>query len=246
MSSSFVEQPSAPVPSPVSVPEAGAHPLDNPAWAALNGAHAGLAIGSGGALRYPADVSPFFGLPGEPDADAWAGAAELAGPGGTVLLAGNPAAPPANWTIDMDLPGVQLTGEQVPGAADPEAVRLGEADVPEMLDLVSRTKPGPFEQRTVLLGGYLGIRRGGALVAMAGQRMRPEGWTEISAVCTDPDHRGHGYARRLVGAVAADIRARGDLPFLHAAAENETAVGLYLAMGFRLRRTLSFRALHVN
>ncbi|MFY9931472.1 MAG: GNAT family N-acetyltransferase, partial [Streptosporangiaceae bacterium] len=122
---------------------------------------------------------------------------------------------------------------------------LGLADVPEMLALTGRTKPGPFLSRTVEMGTYLGIRRGGVLVAMAGERLHPPGWTEISAVCTDPAWRGHGLASRLVLAVAAGIRARGEIPFLHALASNVTAIRLYEELGFRLRRRVVFSVTRV-
>lgn len=105
-----------------------------------------------------------------------------------------------------------------------------------MLDLVALTQPGPFLPRTVELGRYLGIRHEGRLIAMAGERLRPPGWTEISAVCTHPDHRGRGLAGLLIRAVAAGIRERGDVPFLHAAADNIQAIRLYESMGFVLRR----------
>jgi GNAT superfamily N-acetyltransferase len=140
--------------------------------------------------------------------------------------------------------GVQMTGERLAVAEDPEAVALGLADVPEMLDLVARAKPGPFRPRTFELGTYLGIRRDGRLVAMAGERLHPDGWTEISAVCTDEAWRGHGFATRLIRAVGAVIRARGDIPFLHATAANP-AVKLYEELGFRHRRATRFAAARV-
>lgn len=127
-------------------------------------------------------------------------------------------------------------------APHPEAVRLGPADVPEMLDLVARTRPGPFEPRTVELGTYLGVRRGGALVAMAGERLRPPGWSEISGVCTDESVRGQGLGGGLVRAVAHEIGQRGETPFLHAAASNTGAVRLYESLGFALRRRTVFLA----
>jgi predicted GNAT family acetyltransferase len=123
---------------------------------------------------------------------------------------------------------------------DDEAIVLGPADVPEMLALVERTRPGPFEARTVELGTYLGIRREGELVAMAGERMRPPGWTEVSAVCTDPRFQGQGLGGRLVRAVAVGIRARGEVPCLHAAATNTGAIKLYESLGFVTRRTIDF------
>ena len=111
-----------------------------------------------------------------------------------------------------------MVAEAVAAAPDPEAVRLGAADVPEMLALIEQTNPGPFLPRTVEMGTYLGIRRQGRLIAMAGERLHPPGFTEISAVCTDAAFRGEGLATRLVLAVAHGIRARGETPFLHAAA----------------------------
>ncbi|WP_405495068.1 GNAT family N-acetyltransferase [Streptomyces sp. NBC_00096] len=211
--------------------------LDNPVWAALDGPHRDFAeTGPAGlAARYGAGVSPFAALADPEDPHAWTDLAELVGPGREVWLTGLPT-PPAGWETLMSIPGVQLDGRAVRAEEEPEAVLLGPADVPEMLELVELTRPGPFGGRTVELGTYLGIRRGGALVAMAGERMRPPGWSEISAVCTHPGHRGEGLAGRLIRAVAAAVRDRGDSPFLHAAAENTSAIGLYLAMGFTLRR----------
>ena len=219
---------------------AAAHPLDNPARAALLGPQAHLAQRCGAALRYPADISPFVALPDEPGPDAWDDLARLAGPAGVVSTAGVAADPPPGWTVLMRIDGVQLVADRVAAAPDADAVRLGRADVPEMLNLAARTRPGPFRPRTIEFGGYLGIRRGGVLAAMAGQRLRPQGWTEISAVCTAPEFRGQGLATRLTLAVTAAIRDRGDNSFLHVSAENLSAIRLYEALGFGLRRQAAF------
>jgi ribosomal protein S18 acetylase RimI-like enzyme len=220
------------------------HPLDNPIFLSLTGAHARFAERRGNVVRYQADVSPFLALPDEPGEADWIDAAALAGPGGLLPLAGVTVPPPAGWEVLVFGEGVQMTGERLAVAADPEAVRLGRDDVPEMLDLVERTKPGPFLPRTYELGTYLGIRRAGKLVAMAGERLHPAGWTEISAVCTDEAWRGQGFASRLVRAVGAGIRARGEIPFLHAVATNP-AIALYEELGFELRRKAPFTAARV-
>jgi ribosomal protein S18 acetylase RimI-like enzyme len=220
------------------------HPLDNPVLSSLTGPHARFAERRGRVLRYPVDVCPFLAMPDEPDGADWADAAGFFGPGGLLPLAGVPGPPPAGWEVVLIGEGTQMTGDLLEVAADPEAVPLGRADVPEMLDLTARTKPGPFLPRTFELGPYLGIRRHGKLVAMAGERLHPEGWTEISAVCTDDAWRGHGLAARLIRAVGAGIRARGELPFLHALAGNP-AIGLYEKLGFRHRRAILFAAARV-
>jgi ribosomal protein S18 acetylase RimI-like enzyme len=222
------------------------HPLDQPVLSALLGPHAHLAERHGPLVRYPVAVSPFLAATVDPDgADPfWTRIAHLYGSGARVFLPAVPFDPPG-WEVVATIDGVQLIDEKVDAVPDPDAVRLGPDDVPEMLDLVSRTEPGPFLARTIELGHYLGIRAGGALIAMAGERLRPTGFTEVSAVCTDPAYRGRGLGSRLIRAVVAGIRERGDVAFLHAAAHNESALRLYEALGFRLRRSVSFRAVRV-
>jgi ribosomal protein S18 acetylase RimI-like enzyme len=217
------------------------HPLDNPVLRSLTGPHRHLARTQGRAIRYPADVSPFCALPGEPDAVDWADAARLVSPGEAVMFPALRATPPSpDWEVLRLGEGVQLVADSLDTGPDDEAVTLSPADVPDMLRLAERTKPGPFLPRTIELGTYLGIRRDGELVAMAGERLRPPGWTEISAVCTDPAWRGHGFASRLTRAVAVGIIARGDTPFLHAIATNVTAIRLYKDLGFTHRRDIQF------
>lgn len=219
--------------------------LDDPAWAALTGPHADLAERLGNAARYPVDVSPFSALSDQADPSAWADLAKLVGPGETAVVPGLNLRPPAGWAVIGEVTGVQMVATSLEVRDEPEAVVLGPDDVPDMLDLVERTQPGPFRTRTVELGTYLGVRRDGKLIAMAGERLRVPGWTEISAVCTDPAFRGQGLAGRLVRAVAAGIRRRGDTPFLHTGAHNETAIGLYRTLGFTIRARPVFRSYRV-
>ncbi|GHJ44265.1 hypothetical protein Cs7R123_16070 [Catellatospora sp. TT07R-123] len=218
----------------------GSDLLDNVAWAALSVPLAGLGRRNGQAALFDPEVSPFGAVAPGAGARGWADLAQLLGPGGSVLLTGDFEAPDG-WAVRMGLDGVQFV--DVGGLIDqpdPEAVPLGPADVPEMLDLVARTKPGPFGPRTIEMGSYLGIRRDGMLVAMAGERLSLPGYTEISAVCTDPAARGQGLAGRLIRAVGAGVHARGQTPFLHAAVTNTNAIRLYEALGFVLRRQTPF------
>lgn len=210
--------------------------LDNAAWNALNGPHRHFAERVGLAARYHPDVARFVGLADSQDPRAWRDLADLVGPGASLSLSGPDLNPPPGWASSVYGHGVQLIDVSLETRVDPEVVVLGPADVPEILELVSRTRPGPFEARTIELGSYLGIRDGGKLISMAGERQQPPGWTEISAVCTDPDYRGRGLATRLVRSVAGGIKARGDQVLMHALSTNSTAIQLYLSIGFRPRR----------
>jgi ribosomal protein S18 acetylase RimI-like enzyme len=219
--------------------------LDSAVWASLTGAHERLATRRGQAARYPIDVSPFAALAPNADAEAWVDLAALFGPGSVVVLVGVGLSPPTDWEVLRQIDAVQMTGPNVWGEVDPDIVRLSSDDVPEMLDLVDRTKPGPFLSRTIELGNYVGIRRDGALIAMAGERLHPPGWTEISAVCTDDRYRGQGFGSRLMTAVGAGIVARDEKSLLHAAADNTNAIRLYEHLGFTLRRHIPIEVLRI-
>jgi predicted GNAT family acetyltransferase len=109
-----------------------------------------------------------------------------------------------------------------------------------MMALAERARPGPFGARTAELGDFLGIRDGGALVAMIGQRLRLERMIEVSAVATDPDHLGRGHGARLTAAMVGLIRARGSIPILHVRESNRRAVTLYERGGFATRRRVEY------
>jgi ribosomal protein S18 acetylase RimI-like enzyme len=211
--------------------------LDNPAYAALCGAHAQFAQVRGRARRYQVDVAPFLALPSLPSAQDWQDATALVAPGTYAAVRSNGAELPGAWRAVDAFDLVQMVGERATASECPEALPLSAADVPEMLELVANTEPGPFLTRTIELGDYLGIRCHGELVAMAGERFRLDGWTEISAVCTTPDYRGRGLASRLVGALIAGIQLRSERPFLHVLATNAGAIRLYEQLGFQVRQT---------
>ncbi|MFK4107026.1 GNAT family N-acetyltransferase [Streptomyces sp. NPDC019531] len=219
--------------------------LEDPVGESLRGRHAGLARRCGRAATYLPDVATFSSVSPAPDATDWADLGRLLGPGAFADLFSSPAVPPADWEPVFVLEGRQMIwadgspSGQVRGAVD--VVELGAADVPDMLDLAARTRPGPFWPRTHELGTYLGVRDHGRLVAMAGERLRPPGWTEISAVCTAPEARGLGHAVRLVEALTARVLSRSELPFLHVAETNTAAIALYERLGFESRKQVTFR-----
>jgi ribosomal protein S18 acetylase RimI-like enzyme len=212
--------------------------LRNPVYAALTGPHSTFAEVRGKARRYPTAVAPFLGLPDDATDQDWADAAALLGTGASAALIRPDFDVPEPFKLDRQFDLVQFVAPPTFGVPDDEAVVLGPDDVPEMLALVALTDPGPFRSRTIELGTYLGIRRDGDLIAIAGTRFALPAYTEISAVCTHPSYQGQGLASRLIRAVAAGIEATGRTPFLHTGGTNSGAIRLYTKLGFTLSNEL--------
>lgn len=208
--------------------------LDNPLWSALVSAQAHFAIGGPLAKRYPAEVAPFIAV-SEPSAAAARALAELVAPGEIVnivsvtpklddgwelLATGNIAQ--MIWRADAPTPTEDMSG----------ITPLSDADKPDMLALTALVFPGYFRPRTPEMGEYFGIRQDGHFAAMAGERMKLHGLSEVSAVCTHPDFTGRGYAARLIELVVARQLKRGVTPFLHVNETNTRARNLYARLGF--------------
>jgi ribosomal protein S18 acetylase RimI-like enzyme len=224
------------------------HPLDNVIWQALTTRQAGLAEAFASARRFPQDVTLLCGLDemSERGFDSLAG---LVGEGGTgaIFLDVEYQSHPG-WEYVAGAPLTQMVCEN--GAASTRALNsavevfeLRPPDSPEMLELATLTKPGPFGTRTHELGNYFGIRDAGKLVAMAGERLKVPGYTEVSAVCTHPEHTGKGYAGVAMLEVMRRIRERGERPFLHVRSDNTRAIELYKRLGFKIRKAGHFAVL---
>lgn len=223
------------------------HPLDRAVWNALNTRLSAFttADSDARAVRIDPEIGIFVsGADASPETVAAMADLALRHPGaGMVEHADGPMA-------DLDLPGVevasrialvQMTCEALtPGGSDLAYETLTEADAPEMLELALLTKPGPFRSRTRELGPFIGVKHEGRLVAMAGRRLRVDGFTELSGVCTHPDHRGKGYAACLSRAVVGEILATGDHAFLHAFAEHDATIAFYRSLGFEVRVPMTY------
>jgi ribosomal protein S18 acetylase RimI-like enzyme len=223
------------------------HPLDNIIWKALTTRQAEFAESFKQVRKFMPEVSPLAAFP-EPTPEGYESLTGLVDTGATIgLFLDAPYQPQAGWSFlaGAPMPEMVYEGDGVPSssASDPEIVELSAADVPEMMALTALTKPGPFHKRTYELGTYLGIRREKKLVAMAGERLKVPGYTEVSAVCTHPEHTGHGYARILMIEVMQRILERGEAPLLHVRQDNVRAIQLYERLGFRLRVLLHFAVL---
>jgi ribosomal protein S18 acetylase RimI-like enzyme len=222
----------------------GLHPLDNPIWTALTTNQSHFAQVSELARKFVPEVGPLAGFE-QPTREAYASLGKLVPVGNR---AGLFLEAPANRD-DVEAAGFKIVEQdsllqmiyadcELP-AREPDFVPMTAADSPEMLELATMMKPGPFGTRTHELGTYIGVRREGQLAALAGERMHVPGFTEISAVCTHPSHSGHGYATALMVELIQQIRRRNEIPFLHVRLSN-TAIGLYRRLGFSDRRVFHY------
>jgi predicted GNAT family acetyltransferase len=212
--------------------------LDHPVWEALTSGHAGMAQSRGAARRYASLVSPLAALR-EPTPGAFSDLARLVAPEEHVgLVTAEPISVPAGWQIFRTRAIEQMVCTELTDDGASSPLELGPSDVPEMMALAAATEPGPFLSETIRMGRYFGVRsEDGALMAMAGERLKLDGFTEISAVCTHPEFRGRGHARRLVAFLVAQTLREGKVAFLHVKGENKAKV-VYEKLGFHVRRAL--------
>lgn len=220
------------------------HPLDRPVWNALTTRQAALAVGDARAWRYRPQIN-LFAAAAEPLPECIAALGALLPRGGALGLVELEPFPalPGTQTVKQAVVN-QMVAERSPGVTEGfDYLVLGEGDAQEMLALATLTEPGPFFAETHRMGHFIGVRENGRLVAMAGQRMRVPGFTEVSGVCTHPDFRGRGYAGKLMRVLIDRIVREGDAAFLHVYPDNAGAIALYEALGFRFRAALTFTVL---
>lgn len=216
------------------------HLLDRPIWSALETRHRVFAQGDNLARRYPSSIVPFAAIAAD-DAESLRTLGKLVPPDESVIMlqADAIALPPGLAAIST-APGVQMVAETpLQTVSDQRVQRLTQDDAAEMLALASLTKPGPFTLGALSLGDFWGVKVEGRLVAMAGERMKQPGYTELSGVCSHPEFRGGGLGGLLSLFVANQIMARGEIPYLHAYASNTAAIALYETIGFKLRSMIN-------
>jgi ribosomal protein S18 acetylase RimI-like enzyme len=220
------------------------HPLDRPVWTTLTTRQRAFAAGDARAVRFLPDVN-ILGASADASEASLAALAAMVPAGGVLGTVEKDEMPlPPGTRVRKRAILAQMALTELGKGGDPrDFVPLGDADAAEMLALATLTEPGPFLARTHRLGDFVGVKAGGRLVAMAGERMKAPGFTEVSAVCTHPDFRGRGHAGALMRVVIGRILARGETAFLHSYADNHGAIALYESLGFRHRAEIVFTIL---
>jgi ribosomal protein S18 acetylase RimI-like enzyme len=212
--------------------------FSNPVWHALHGPHRHLAIVRGNACRYPADISPFAAITA-PTGAALDELCTLVAPGESVWVVDYGMTVPGLTVIDsLECLQMVLPPDVQPPPRSDQVKPLNGADASEMVTLTDVAFPGFFRSRTYRMGHYCGVRVNGELIAMGGERLRLEGYPELSGICTHPAHRGKGYARDVIGHLVRGHRRDGLRSWLHVGASNTTAIDLYTCLGFQRVRTL--------
>ena len=221
--------------------------FENPPLEALRSSQRHFAIAAGRARKYPADVTPFAAID-DGSIEALRDLQSIMEPGeATYIVSEAPPAMPKGLSCGGPLGVKQMTyphDRPLPDVAEIAGIRiepLSCANAAEMVELTTIAFPGFFRIRTCEMGSYYGIRHGGRLVAMCGERMNIGDYHEISGLCTHPEFRGRGYAAVLMMQLMRDHRAAGLRSYLHVSANNANAIALYERMGFEHRGEFQLR-----
>jgi predicted GNAT family acetyltransferase len=218
------------------------HPLDNPIWQALNSEDKNKNQGTADVAIFFPEISPFVGLENWSPVAQQKLYAQLPEARSCSTMIKKPFVLEANWELLFSLSLYQMVCKTLkPYQAKSVKIQaLGDADIPAMLELTALTKPGPFSERTIDFGNYLGVFEEQKLVAMAGERLHLATFTEVSAVCTHPDYVGKGYAAQLVHQLTQQIHQEGNSAFLHVRQDNQRAIQLYQGLGYEIRTEMYF------
>ncbi|MBF4466214.1 GNAT family N-acetyltransferase [Flavobacterium sp. LC2016-12] len=213
--------------------------LDNPIWHSLSENHQEFSLDYGNTKFYHPDYGPFGSFT---DLEKTAMATqEYSTLIDNFFIVGEKPEIAGTLKIVKELVCLQMViYKKIQLPIDVEIVKLTIDHNEILCDLVNLVQPGYFKNKTILLGNYYGIFKDHQLIAITGERMKMNAFTEVSAIITHPEHTGKGYAKQLIAHVVNAIFDQGKIPFLHVAEHNLGAIALYEKLGFTTRRKMSF------
>ena len=213
--------------------------LDNPVWFSLSETHNGFSINYDHLKCYDPAICPFGGFINATNISKQLD--EYAQTCAEFFIVGNIPAFNKGLVLKKELVCLQMVlDHNIEIKIRENIVKLNSNYEEDLFRLVNLVQPGYFKNKTSLLGDYYGIFINDDLVAVTGERMKMNGFTELSAIVTHPDHTGKGYAKQLIAYVANNIFLQNKIPYLHVAETNLKAIGLYQQSGFSTRRKISF------
>lgn len=222
--------------------KADIYKLDNPAFYSLSETHSNFALNLHGMKFYNPIYCPFGGWKRHLCIDTEQGIANYAQETSSFYVIGQKPIFGDNMILSKELICDQMLLESPLNIEiNEEIIEIRtDSERNELYQLVNLVQPGYFKEKTPQLGNYYGIYKNNRLVAVTGERMKMDKFTEISAVVTHPDHIGRGYAKQLVSFTCEKIFMEDRIPYLHVAESNFQAIALYKKLGFRTRRKMSF------
>lgn len=213
--------------------------LDNPVWYSLSENHQEFSLDYGNTKFYHPDYGPFGSFT---DLEKTAMATqEYSTLIDNFFIVGEKPEIAGTLKIAKELVCLQMViYKKIQLPIDVEIVKLTIDHNEILCDLVNLVQPGYFKNKTILLGNYYGIFKDNQLIAITGERMKMNSFTEVSAIITHPEHTGKGYAKQLIAHVVNTIFDQDKIPFLHVSEHNLGAIALYEKLGFTTRRKMSF------
>lgn len=213
--------------------------LDNPVWYSLSETHAPFTIDFNFTKFYNPDYCPFGAF--ETAKGTAPHLMEYAKLTDNFYMVGDRPELSKPLKIHKEISCFQMViTERIHIEAHDEILKIAKEHTDIVYELVQLVQPGYFKRKTPLLGNYYGIFKDNQLIALTGERMKMNGFTEVSAVVTHPDHTRKGYAKQLVAHTVNAIFEQGNIPFLHVADTNTRAIKIYEKLGFKIRRKMSF------
>jgi len=213
--------------------------LDNPVWHSLSETHKKFSIDYNGIKFYHPDYCPFGGF--ETTENISKHIDDYSKLVDNFFVVGNKPELSNDLTLKKELVCLQMIiNQKILSEIKEEITVLGSEHIDDLFHLVTLVQPRYFKKKTALLGNYYGIFKNGKLVSVAGERMQMDGFVEVSAIVTHPEHTGKGYAKQLIAHTVNNFFGHNKIPYLHVTEKNSGAINLYEKLGFIKRRKISF------
>lgn len=222
------------------------HKLDNPVWNSLNEFHERFSIDHKGVKIYNPEYCPFGGLKSTNDLTPFLDSLPLLI--NQIYVFGVNPLLKGKLFLSKEINCYQMIlKKSIDKDVVEEIIELkSENQEKDLLNLVHSVLPDMLQNKSSELGKYFGIYKNKKLIAVIGERMKMNKYTEISSIVTHSEHMGKGYAKQLIKHATDKIFKESKTPYLHVDISNINAIELYKNLGFTIRRKISCWSLESN